>query len=247
MKVISHTDLPSLMEKSRKASSGLAELYARIPQAECKRRSLCCRMLPDAALLEVLSVLDRLSILPAGRRMPIIKRVIRYFLMNPIEMTNCPFLQDRECLVYAHRFFGCRAYGLWSYAYYEDLAVRDREAKLTLQQQWEQLGVSLPVEVIHFHQPYCRDLQIVGDSAFDDTALEAILDDIYGLSRRHFPEHSAFQDGYFSDMSFLIAAATLGIVEAVRLKYENVKAILNTGNTDLMDDALSGISDIFAA
>jgi len=202
-------------------------------------------MLPDVTLLEAVSAFRQLAAMPASRRLPILKRTAGYFFANPVEMIGCPFLDDRECAIYEHRFFGCRAYGLWSASYYEHISTRDREAKIRLQQQWEKCGVSLPSEIISFRQPYCTDVTAAEASCVDDDHLESVADGIHALSARFSPWHRPFRHVYFSDLSFLLTAAVMGIPDAVQSKLRIVRGIVATGDRTELDLITERLPDVF--
>ena len=202
-------------------------------------------MLPDGTLIEAVAVLRQLSKLSAENRKQILERLIRYFFMNPVEMASCPFLMGQDCRIYEHRFFGCRTYGLWSNVYYEELSRQDREAKVHLQHRWEGLGISLPDEIIFFRQPYCTDVQTIDAETIDDHGLESISAGIESLSNRSSRWHEPFKHRYFSDISFLLASAIMGISDAVQFKFDIVRAILKTGDRTQLTEILANLPDIF--
>jgi len=201
-------------------------------------------MLPDATLLEALAVLKRLSRLRVESRAQILGKLVRNFFLNPVEVTTCPFLAGENCRVYEDRFFGCRAYGLWSRTYYEEISRQDREARTQLRYQWEKLGVSLPTEIVAFRKPYCTDVQTVNGPAINDEGLESISDSIESLSGRLSPWHEAYGNGYFSDISFLATSLIWGVTEAVQLKFEIVKAVLHSGDRAKLTAITTDLPDI---
>ncbi len=121
-------DLKELIFNSQGQRQGLKNLYSQLPDTSCQRRALCCSLLPELSLLEALEALDQLRKFPPARRRELTQKIIRYFFINPAEITGCPFLEDRDCLIYPSRFFGCRAYGLWSKGHYRQIA---HQARLT--------------------------------------------------------------------------------------------------------------------
>ncbi len=196
-------------------------------------------MLPDTTLAEAVSALRCLSAMPIDDRGQITRRLIRYFFVNPVEMTSCPFLDGETCRIYENRFFGCRAYGLWSKTHYEEISMSAHESKTQLQHQWEALGVRLPEEIISFHQPYCTNVETLGTGTIDDRGLESISKEVESLSTSFSRLHEPYKHHYFSDMSFLMAAATFGIPDAIRMKFEIVKSILKTGDQTRLDEFMA--------
>jgi hypothetical protein len=203
-------------------------------------------MLPEMTWIEAAFAVHKLSEMTPSLRLQLTKIMIRYFLVNAVEITACPFLDQQECLIYQDRFFGCRAYGLWSLNYYEQLAARNQLAKKQLQSQWKRLGIRLPQNVIDFNVPYCLDVHIADDRSVDDDFLIRISGQIESLSGE-FPEaHQAFRQSFFSDLSFLVAAMMFGMAEAIRMKFSVVKEIIIADDREKLNTIVDECSDIFA-
>jgi Fe-S-cluster containining protein len=200
------------------------------------------------SLLEALSAVQQLLEMKSEQRLWMNRRLIRYFFLNPVEILQCPFLEGQNCLIYRNRFFGCRAYGLWTEEHYREKVERSRKAKTLSQRQWQRLGVSLPQEVVDFHLDYCPYVELQGGASVEDELLLQTSDRIEAVSRELMPWHDRFQQEYFSDLSFLLASISLGLQKAVQLKFEIVRHILSTGNkerveriVDKLDDSLTSI------
>ncbi|MDI6889469.1 MAG: hypothetical protein QMC83_00800 [Thermodesulfovibrionales bacterium] len=224
----------------------LERTYALIPATRCQRRTHCCSMLPEMTLVEALAAIQRLVNMDPHMRILLIKRTVSYFFLNPVEITSCPFLDNRDCLIYRDRFFGCRAYGLWSQEYYEKLTASNRQAKKYIQKQWENLGVFLPQAVIDFQVPYCLNVETESHALISDEMLLNISDTIEKLSEHFSQWHQSFRQMYFSDLSFLLASLVLGFTESVRMKFDVVSNIVNTGNRARLDRAIGELPDLFA-
>jgi len=232
-----------LLQTSAPGFPQLGETYAHLPAARCLRHAHCCSLLPEMTLVESLSAICKLlDFVPAIRRR-IAQRIVGYFFLNPVEITTCPFLTGRDCLIYQDRFFGCRAYGLWSKGYYEKRAACDRQARVYLKQQWENLGVLLPREVIDFKLPYCRHVKPEGDAVIDDKGLLKVGDKIEALSKQFSPWHESFGKKYYSDLSFLLASLVFGASEAVQMKFTLVHDILATGNRQRLIQIVEELPD----
>lgn len=214
-----------------------------MPDTHCLRRCHCCAFLPDVTFLEALSAFSTLSGLEPPIRNKIFKRLVGYFFLNALEITACPFLEGNHCFIYAERFFGCRAYGLWSPGYYEKLSENSRRAKQDLESNWRRLGISLPREVIDFYQPYCLRVAAHSDAAIDDAALEDLDGRLDMISERYTEWHSLFVHTYFSDISFLAASLVFGVKQATRMKFHVVRENLFTGRWETLNRLVEGLPD----
>jgi Fe-S-cluster containining protein len=224
----------------------LKKIYARLPQTHCQRQTRCCSLLPEMTLLEALQVLEKMGQMPSSLRMDLIRQTIHYFFVNPAKITTCPFLKGQDCLIYPHRFFGCRAYGLWSQTYYQDLVEHSRQAKLFFRLQWEKLGVNLPKEVVDFQVPYCS---LVKTDSLVPVNYEFLLkawNDIESLSQVLNAGHHFFKTSYLSDLSFFLAGLTFGLRQAVQLKFLVVQDLVQKGNSGRLDQLINQCTDLLA-
>lgn len=176
--------------------------------------------------------------------MKVIKKIVRYFFINPIEIASCLYLENKECLIYENRFFECRAYGLWSKEYYEELAEESYEAKKQLQKQWEKIGVSLPQHVVDFHVPYCLDVQPKKQTDIDDEKLQELYEETERISSNFSPWDQIFNQTYFADFSFLFTSLLLGLKQAAHLKFYVVKEILDNSDSTRLNRILESIQDV---
>lgn len=236
-------DINKVLENSISQRRKLHGLYTSIPLTSCRRQTTCCMLLPEMTLIEALVALDRIKKMAAAGQTQILQNLLKYFFLNPVEITTCPFLEGSKCLIYPDRFFGCRAYGLWSHATYDNLSNQTRAAKQHLQKQWATLGVTLPETVTGFEVPYCPYVEIVDGGEINDQQLDEIARNIDELSRHFDHEDKTFRHNYLLDLSFLIASRTYGYTKAVQLKFTFVKDFISTGNRSKLDKSLSNVSD----
>ena len=241
--MINLRDIHNLLENSITQRRNLLELYTFMPVTHCRRRTTCCMMLPEMTLIEALAAFDRIKKMAAPERAQILQKLLEYFFLNAVEITRCPFLVGHECLIYPYRFFGCRAYGLWSPAAYANLSARTHAAKQHLQKQWANLGVTLPETVTAFEMPYCAYVEIVDSRKINDQQLDEIAKNIDTLSRQIGRDDEMFRRHFFLDLSFLIASWAHGFTQAVQLKFTFVKDFISTGDRSKLNKLSSRFSD----
>ena len=239
--------IKELLQTSDHQLKALKETYALLPESRCRRKSRCCSLLPEMTLVEALLVIQRLTKMTAAVRNPLIKKIIGYFFLNPVEIISCPFLEGQDCLIYPERFFGCRSYGLWSPAQYETLGARDRKAKQHLQEQWKRLGVCLPQNVVDFQVPYCLCVETIGPEIINDKTLNKISDRIQEISAHFSSREQWFAHRYFSDFSFLLSALIFGYTETVQMKFAMVRDMVHTKNRTKLDKILQELPDLCEA
>jgi hypothetical protein len=244
--VISLSVLKELLGTSAQKRGEIRKTYRELPDTECHRNARCCALLPDTTLLEALVAVHRLVEMPSASRHEIILGMVRYFFLNPIEIMSCPFLVNRDCVIYEDRFFGCRAYGLWSKAFYCQLSGRARDAKRYVRDQWKHLGVVLPREVTGHEVPYCEHVKISGGGSCTDEMLLCLSGKIEEESGSFPPWHQLYLGTYFSDLSFLVSALVFGVHEAVNMKFRIVSEVVKTGTRDRLAASLEEVPDIFS-
>jgi Fe-S-cluster containining protein len=238
---LSVSSLSQLLTDAIPQRETMEGIYSLIPPAQCLRRTRCCSFLPEMTWIEALSVLDEIIQREVSWRKGLVEKLIRYFFINPVEIVGCPFLEGRDCSIYTDRAFGCRAYGLWSPEYYQDLVDKNIQGKKVVQQAWEKLGVILPESVLQFRPSYCR--QTNSEAGLSDEDLDRAYQNVVTLSRDT-SGHRFFVEECFSDFSFFIAQWVYGLREAVRLKYLIVRDIVKESDWSRLESVLRMIPDI---
>jgi hypothetical protein len=234
-----------LVDTSSPLRRELKTIYDLLPATKCQRQGQCCALLPEMTFLEALQAMSAIESWPPADRTKIIRKMVRYFFCNAVEINSCPFLSGKDCLIYADRFFGCRAYGLWSRGYYQDLADQNRQGKLFLKQQWEKLGISLPGKVLSFQVPYCSRVEMDPPVKNTDEKLTADSDRIENLAKELNPWGREFRETYFSDLGFFLAGLQFGPQEAVRLKYFITRDLIQKGDRSRLNLVLGRVMDLF--
>jgi len=220
--------------------------YALLPATRCRRRTHCCSMLPEMTLVEALGAIQLMVNMAPFVRKQLLQNLIVYFFINPVEITSCPFLINKNCLIYEHRFFGCRAYGLWSQDHYEKLDLRSRQAKKHIQEQWENMGISIPQSVIDFQVPYCSFVETDSLVTIDDAMLLNVSDAVESISEEFSRWHHLFVQRYYSDLGFLLASLVFGFPEVVRKKMTVVSDIITNGNKTILEKVVEELPDLCA-
>ncbi|UCD81282.1 MAG: hypothetical protein JSW26_07615 [Desulfobacterales bacterium] len=93
--LLSGEKIHELLKLSNSEFAELKECYALLPPTLCARKSLCCAMLPETTLVEALWALKRLQQDTPEYRRRVIKKIIAYFFINPVQITACPFLEEK--------------------------------------------------------------------------------------------------------------------------------------------------------
>lgn len=241
--IISPKTINALIKAATSELNELREFYALLPATRCERKTHCCSMLPEITFLEALAAFERLGQETAKRRRRTLKKIVEYFFINPARITACPFLEGKQCIIYEDRFFGCRAYGLWTLQHYESMTRQNRQAKATLSRQWQNLGIILPDKVIDFQLPYCLDVKTVNETVAVDNALVHISTEIEALSGRLSPWHQTFRRMNFADLSFLTTAMVYDISQVLKMKVDIVREYVSAGRSNILDKALENIPD----
>ncbi len=243
--MFSVTVIEDLLKNLSVLRKELGKTYEKIPATRCKRKTECCSLMPEMTILEALEAIQNLIAMPHDMRLFVYKKIVRYFMTNPVAITKCPFLEGDKCLIYRNRFFGCRAYGLWSKEYYENLSERSRHMKIYIRTVWEKMDIHLPKQIIEFQVPYCTDVVPTGEKAIHDDIILSAAETVENLSRQCAQWHHVFRKDYFSDFSFLLTALVYGIHESISLKFNIVGDIIKEGNRKRLHDVLENIPDIF--
>ena len=234
--------LKEIIEKSAPQLRELRAIYDLLPLTTCQRQGRCCSLLPEMTFLEALAAFKVMMSWSPVDRIKVLRKMAQYFFCNAAEIQACPFLSGKDCLIYEDRFFGCRAYGLWSRNYYQDLADQNREGKRLLQQQWASLGIALPGEVLSFEVPYCSHVEIDQRSRITDEILTEAAERMENLSGELSPWDHDFKEKYFSDLGFFLTGLQFGTQEAVRLKFFITRDLIQKRDSTRLEEALRRVA-----
>ena len=202
----------------------LENIYAALPATSCERRGACCALLPPMHPVEMLAWLGGLCQADPETSCVLAADLVRHFLLNAAQRLPCPWAREDSCARYEGRFFGCRAYGLWSKQAYQPRRIQSMEAANKVQEAWQGMGVSLPPEVCAPPPAYCDQVEPMSGPALDDARLDALESELAGLGSGE-PWHGLLS-GCGGDLSFLVAGLALGWRECLQTKVAVTHAIL---------------------
>lgn len=203
----------------------LASVYQELPATTCQRRGDCCGLLPPAAPAELLFFFDRLMDMAAGQRLAQVVTLVHHFLRNAAERRACPWARPDSCADYDHRFFACRAYGLWSPEGYELRRQGAQEAQERVVQAWAQMGITLDPAVLSAGPAYCRSTKYLAiGPAINDQVLGDMEERLHGLTQGIDDNGELAACG--GDISHLMARLALGPQQCLAMKVAYTRAHL---------------------
>jgi hypothetical protein len=103
----------------------------------------------------------------------------------------------------------------------------------------------LPEDILQFQVPYCSRVTIDAGPQVDDSMLLHVSEKIEKLSQSFQQWHQSFRQTYFSDLGFLTAALLYGMNDAVRMKYQVVRGITQSGSRKNANRIIQDVQDIF--
>ncbi|MEW5723742.1 MAG: hypothetical protein AB1896_11585 [Thermodesulfobacteriota bacterium] len=238
--------VPILLDTTRSEaldlSAGLAGTFEELPPTTCARKTECCALLPRMSLAEACLVWEKLEALPGEALLRVSLRLVQYYYLNAVRIMGCPFMEEKDCLVYTGRPFVCRAYGLWSPAEYRRQSRTAREDGKRMEKAWADLGIRLPRDVTGPGPPYCREVRLASGASVSDLNLHQLSGRIQDLDRR-LPFASEFARKYGNDLSFLAAATSAGFEAALRNKVSVVREHLAGGRSASLEYLLAKLKN----
>lgn len=201
-------------------------MYGRLPVTTCQRRGICCGLLPPVQHIELLVWLLEFLQLPREEAALQANKLVEHFLFNAAQRRQCPWLEPGSCNIYNRRFFGCRAYGLWSPQAYEQRRSGSVEASRRTAQAWASMGVELPADILAPGPDYCLAVQpLKGHNTIDDSELDRQEDNLAAMTQ-DLPGSDIFTQ-WGGDISYAVAWLVLGPQTALEMKVQATKALLS--------------------
>ena len=216
--------------------SGMEQIYAGLPATKCARKGACCGLLPPMQPVEMLAWLSELSREELETSSAEAVELVRHFLSNAARRLPCPWARKTSCARYERRFFGCRAYGLWSAKAFEPRRRQSLQAAGRVQLAWRNLGITLPPEVCAAPPVYCDKVEQVSGPAIEDAGLDALESGLAGLGAEKAWYGLLAPCG--GDLSYLVAGLALGWQECLRAKVAMTRALL-AGDAERAEDLLA--------
>lgn len=216
----------ALVQLSRSnGRDGLDSAYGRLPSTTCQRHGHCCGLLPPVQSVELLVWLLEFSALPQDEMTAEARCLVEHFLFNAAQRRQCPWLEPGRCAVYRRRFFGCRAYGLWSMKAYEQRRAASVAGAEQIVIAWRSLGVELSTTVLAPGPDYCRCVEpCPGQEGVDDAGLEQLEENLAAMAD-NLPGAAIFGQ-WGGDIAYALAWLALGQQAALSLKVDITKAVL---------------------
>ena len=224
--------LLSDIEKAQELFGRLKRYYQRIPTTTCNRQTHCCRLMPEVSYVEFLHMVQALGRLPREIQEQALKKTITYFFLNAVRIDTCPFLHHDACRIYEDRPFTCRAYGLWSKAYYDKLVATNRRAKEPVRKAWKTLGVKLPDDVIAYQPAHCDRVTITFGGPIADEELDLVQAQIFSLDNNLEQGMSQYRQVFFSDPGFLLTSTIIGYESCLVEKVKAARQYLSFRDKD---------------
>jgi Fe-S-cluster containining protein len=242
--MITANDVAAAMPMAERLFPRLQQMYLQLPETrcECREPGACCLFLPEMTVLEALQWIRLMRDAGDSAFTDFLRRFVRFYLTNPVRLTGCPFMIDGLCTIYAHRTFGCRAYGLWSQKIGIEKTRENRRAKRALLQIWKRFGLELPPECVTFEMDYCDKVRTPSGKNIKDHRLMDFLSQIYMLGKDLGDLQNRFEAEYHSDFSFLLTTFVFGMKESLLLKFAVIKESVQSGTDKRLQQALETVS-----
>ncbi|MBW1793130.1 MAG: YkgJ family cysteine cluster protein [Deltaproteobacteria bacterium] len=237
--------LLSDIERAKQLFGPLKRLYERIPTTTCNRQAHCCKLMPEVSYVEFLHVVSALGRLPEDVRAETMEKTIKYFFLNAVRIDNCPFLHHNSCRIYQDRPFTCRAYGLWSKAYYEVLVAKNKKAKEPVRAAWETLGVKLPDDVVTYQPAYCDHVTMTSGGPITDAELDLIQAEVFTLDSDLEQGMRQFRQVFFFDPNFLLTSTIIGYRSCLVEKVTVVREYLSKKRSPRLEQLLETKRHVF--
>ncbi len=129
----------------------LRKLYGEIPGTTCARCGECCFESPCISFVEFAYICDMIRRRHLEKKHPNLLHAILGYVWKDLilEGTYCPFLSERECVIYDFRPFHCRIWGLRSPEDVDESRQRAGEYMEAMQKQYATMGISIPDQKVN--------------------------------------------------------------------------------------------------
>lgn len=230
--MITPRDIEAALHRAEPLLTEIQNLYNQLPdtRCECQTPGQCCVFIPEMTWLEALQWIAEIRRRPRIERVALIRKLVEFYLTNPVRPSHCPFLTNGSCGTYHQRTFACRAYGIWSHKTGRRKTKENRKAKIELLEAWKKFGVELPPEAITAEMDYCDQVEVCAARQPSDDKIFAVLEKVYRLDLDLADSRGRFERIYHSDFSFLMASLVLGSRKAVLGKFAVIKEIVQKGS-----------------
>jgi Fe-S-cluster containining protein len=144
---------------AEKVQRRLQKVYNQIPETSCQRCADCCFAAAQVYEVEFLNILNYLQRLPELTKRKVLKNIFAYELLNLVTLDyKCPFLENKNCLIYEVRPAQCRLFGLYPDEEYKKLKEESLQANERVAIYYARYHrLLLPKEVMTYDIDQCQN------------------------------------------------------------------------------------------
>lgn len=220
----------------------LGFIYRQIPANKCERCADCCFASAEVLFSEFINIYSYVQSLPENVQNTIAERVIRYEFLSLMTLDyKCPFLEDKNCLIYEVRPLQCRFFGLYPRQEYSQLRENSLNQNTQLAQYYARIHrLLLPKEVMTYDIDQCNN-------NFDDqgrriifTSVERdlIYNQVFTIHDRLLPDLITLDEDELNRFTFLYSLVHFNSDELLKMRVEIAREYLNTQKTTKLDNLL---------
>lgn len=141
----------------KKVERRLGYVYENIPNNNCQRCAECCFNVPQVHFIEFMNIMRAINQLPEEKKNAITRKTIQYELFNLATLEHqCPFLDEKDCLIYDARPLQCRIFALYPDSDYKANMESSKAANEQVMEYFcKEHSIKLPQEVLSFDIEQC--------------------------------------------------------------------------------------------
>lgn len=237
-------EIHELLENVRdeKVPRRLAHIYQQVPANNCQRCADCCFSCAQVHPIEFLNIYDLILTLPELTRSRLAKRLVECELLNVTTLEyKCPFLEEKDCLVYERRPLQCRVVGLYPKEEYKRMVDESRDKNVQLAMYYARNErILLPQEVMEYDIEQCtNNVDEKGNAVvIGKSERQHMHAQVYSLAE------STLEDEWISvdqtSFSTQFASLFFSSDELQQLRVKVIKEYQSGGKRTSLDKALSG-------
>lgn len=218
-------------------------IYRRIPTNKCERCADCCFASAQVHISEFISLYSYVQELDEEIQKKIASRAVRYELMNLVTLDNkCPFLEEKECLVYEVMPMHCRFFSFYPDLEYSELREESLKQNTALAQYYARNHrLLLSKEVMTYDIEQCgNNVDEKGNKIILSQAeRDLFYNQMVSLHNRFLPENILLADeDELNSFTYLYSVIHFPNEELQKLKLEVTKEYLEKKTTNKVDSLI---------